>query len=297
MTHNEPYCAAMFGYRDGVQAPGLKEPAAALAAAHHLLLSHGFAVRVIRSQVPGAKVGIVLNLSPVVSASSSDADREACRERDGDANRWYLDPLYGRGYPTDVIRDLHAAGVLAEASLPFVQPGDLDTIAEPTDFLGINYYTRSVARSKRVAEKDNAPVSVTPNPERTAMGWEVYPEGLEEILVQVHERYAPRAIYVAENGAAFDDPRPDKENRVSDSARREFLTGHLAAAERAIRAGVPLHGYFQWSLLDNFEWAHGYRKRFGLFYVDYETQRRFPKDSAFWYKQAIALGKLPEGAQ
>ena len=296
ITHNEPWCAAILGYGEGVQAPGRKDAPAALAAAHHLLLSHGFAVRVIRSNVPGAKVGIALNLVPAEPASASVADREACREGDGSANRWYLDPLYGRGYPEDVIQDRVREGSLLEPKLPFLQNGDLEVIAEPTDFLGINYYLRQIARSRWIPEEDNAPVLVTASAERTAMGWEVFPDGLERILRQVHERYSPPAIFITENGAAFDDPHPNGDERVGDAARKHFLARHLAAARRAIQSGVPLRGYFLWSLLDNFEWAEGYRKRFGLFFVDYETQRRVPKDSAYWYKQVIADGELAGGA-
>jgi len=292
ITHNEPWCASVLGYARGVQAPGRKNPTEALAAAHHLLLSHGWAVRVARANVPNCKVGIALNLVPAEPASTSAADVDACRACDGEANRWFLDPLYGRGYPSDVIADRLQDGTLTAGTLSFVQSGDLDAIAEPTDFLGVNYYVRTIARSGRIAEEQNLPRAVIPTGEVTAMGWEVYPDGLERILRYVHERFAPPCIYVTENGAAYSDPCPDADRAIADRARRLYIERHLQAAHRAIAAGVPLKGYFLWSLLDNFEWAEGYTKRFGLVWVDYETQERLPKESAHWYRRVVATRSL-----
>jgi beta-glucosidase len=296
ITHNEPWCISMLGYRDGIQAPGRKMPAGSLAAAHHLLLSHGWAMHAIRSNVRGARAGITLNLVPAEPASGSAADADACRASDGQANRWFLDPLYGHGYPADVIDDRWRDGSLGCRELPFVERGDLDAISVPTDFLGINYYARHIARSSQLAEKDNDPPAVRRSDELTAMGWEVWPDGLERILRQVHARYAPAAIYVTENGAAYDDPGPNGAGPVADTARTSYIERHLRAAGRALAAGVPLKGYFLWSLMDNFEWSFGYTKRFGILWVDYATQERSPKESAHFYRNIIARGGLPGAA-
>lgn len=286
VTHNEPYCASMFGYRDGFQAPGRRSYGDALAAAHHILLSHGLAVQAVRALAPKAEVGITLNLTPTEPASSSAADLDAARAGDGEANRWFLDPLYGRGYPADVVDDRIRDGALRSAELPFVLPGDHSIISTPTDFLGINYYMRSIARAKG---GDGAePIKVEPRDERTAMGWEVYPEGLERILSYVHDRYQPGRLYVTENGAAYDDAPPSSHGEVADVERHSYIMRHLAAVHRARSAGIQVDGYFLWSLLDNFEWSEGYTKRFGIVWVDYESQARLPKRSAFGYRRVIS---------
>jgi beta-glucosidase len=292
ITHNEPWCVSVLGYADGVHAPGRRDWPAALAAAHHLLLSHGLAAPLIRANANDAAVGITLNLVPTEPASPSAADNDASRARDGAFNRWFLDPLYGRGYPEDVIADHVDAGHLPAPELPFVLPGDLARIAAPTDFLGINYYSRAVVRSERVAESDNAPRTVHPGDERTAIGWEVYPDGLRQLLARVQRDYAPPAVYITENGAAY-DTAPDADGKVHDVERQRFLHAHLTAALEACHAGVPLAGYFAWSLLDNYEWQEGYRQRFGLVWVDFATQRRVIKESAAQYRAIIAANALP----
>jgi beta-glucosidase len=295
ITHNEPWCIAVLGYAEGLHAPGRRDWPAALAAAHHLLLSHGLAAEVIRGNAPDAEVGITLNLVPAEPASPSAHDRDACRAFDGTFNRWFLDPLYGRGYPEDVIADHVGAGRLPSLELPFVVDGDLAAIAAPTDFLGINYYSRAVVRSDRVPEADNAPRVVHPSEERTDIGWEVYPDGLRQLLVRVQRDYAPQAVYITENGAAY-DTAPDEHGRVHDIERQRFLHSHLGAALEAANAGVPLAGYFVWSLLDNYEWQEGYRKRFGIVWVDYTTQERVLKESAAQYRGIIAANALPAAA-
>jgi len=292
VTHNEPWCISVLGYAEGLHAPGRRDWPAALAAAHHLLLSHGLATAVIRGNAPDAEVGITLNLVPAEPASPSAADREACRAFDGAFNRWFLDPLYGRGYPEDVIADLVGAGRLPSLQLPFVAPGDLEAIAAPTDFLGVNYYSRAVVRSDRIAEADNAPRLVHVSEERTDIGWEVYPDGLRQLLLRVHRDYASAAIYITENGAAY-DTAPDERGLVHDIERQRFLHAHLAAALEACRAGVPLGGYFVWSLLDNYEWQEGYRKRFGIVWVDFATQERVLKQSATQYRDIVVANALP----
>jgi len=289
ITHNEPWCVSILGYQRGLHAPGVEDFPTALAASHHLLLSHGWAVPVVRANVPGAQVGIALNLNPGTPASPSEADRDACRRFDGFFNRWYLDPLYGRGYPEDVVADYAADGHLPPSGLPVIQGGDLSAIAVPCDFLGINYYMRTVVRSDRVSETENAPrtVHLAPRSEWTEMGWEVWPDGLSDILQRVHRDYAPGPLFVTENGASY-STGPDATGSVPDVARIAYLKGHLAAASRALQLGVPLAGYFVWSLLDNFEWERGYTQRFGITWVDYATQARTAKDSALWYAGVIA---------
>jgi beta-glucosidase len=295
VTHNEPWCIATLGHENGEQAPGARDPALALRVAHHVLLSHGWAVPALRANVPRAELGVVLNLVPADPASPSEADRDATRAFDGFFNRWYLDPLFRAEYPADAIADRVRQGHLAPGPLPFVGPGDLRTIAAPLDFLGVNYYTRAICRSDAVSEAENLPRTI-PEPPREAltdMAWEVWPRGLHDLLVRLHHDYAPKKLYVAENGAAYSD-EPDANGRVRDARRIAFLRGHLAAAARAIEDGVPLAGYFHWSLLDNFEWSHGYTKRFGLVWVDFQTQQRIPKDSARFYRDVVAANAIDD---
>lgn len=284
ITHNEPWVVAFMGYQQGTHAPGRRDWAAALRAAHHLLLSHGWAVPVLRRNSPGAQVGITLNLYWVMAASASAADQNQARWLDGYLNRWFLDPLYGRLYPADMVVDYQSHLPLG---LDFVQPGDMTTISTPTDFLGINYYTRFVARDADAP--DNLPAQVTPaSPEaHTDMGWEVYPDGLYGLLNRLYFEYQMPSLYITENGASY-STGVDENGRIPDIQRLNFLRDHFTAAHRAIQNGVPLNGYFVWSLMDNFEWAHGYQQRFGIVHVDYETQTRLPKDSALWYKEFIA---------
>ncbi|GAB4193171.1 MAG: GH1 family beta-glucosidase [Roseiflexaceae bacterium] len=293
ITHNEPWCASLLSYQLGEHAPGLYNWQQGLAASHHLLLSHGWAVPVLRRNSPGAQVGITLNMSPSQPASPSAADYEFFRQHDGYMNRWFIDPLYGRHYPADMVADYVAAGYLPPEGLSFVQPGDLAAIAAPTDFLGINFYTRAVLRSPHLPEEQNLPrtVALAPEAEWTEMGWEVAPNGLYELLQHLHLTYRPKAIYITENGASYSDG-PDADGRVRDTRRTAYLREHFRTAHRAIQDGVPLAGYFVWSLMDNFEWAFGYKQRFGIVWVDFETQQRIPKDSALWYRDVIAANGL-----
>jgi beta-glucosidase len=294
ITHNEPWCIATLGHEEGHHAPGHRDPAEALRAAHHVLLSHGRAARAIRAAAPDAEIGIVLNLVPTYPASSDDGDRDAARWFDGFFNRWYLDPLFRGRYPADAISDRVARGHLESPELPFVETEDPQTIATPLDFLGVNYYSRVVMR----IGEDGNPVAVpaVPGEELTDMGWEVFPEGLHDLLVRLDREYKPEKIYITENGAAYTDSI-NAAGRVADTRRIDYLRGHLAAAHRALAVGVPLHGYFVWSLLDNFEWAHGYTKRFGIYDVDFDTQRRTPRDSAFWYRGVVAANAFDDEAE
>ena len=293
VTHNEPWCVAHLGHATGEQAPGIKDVGVSLAVAHHVLVSHGVATRRIRENVADASVGITVNLCPAFPASGSEADARATRLFDGFFNRWYLDPLYGKGYPADKVAHYQELGDLPEGPLSFVEPGDLDTIAVPTDFLGINYYSRGIIRDEEA--EDNDPVTLESSGVVTDMDWEVAPDALRLLLHRVHEDYAPGSIHITENGAAY-PTAPDADGRVRDVEREAYLKSHIEALAEAKSAGVPVDGYFAWSLLDNFEWAFGYEKRFGLVWVDYETQQRIPKDSAHFYRRVIAEGLGGEGS-
>ncbi len=282
VTHNEPWCVATLGHEEGHHAPGHQDPAEGLRVAHHLLLSHGKAVDVIRQEVPQAEVGIVLIHCPAEPATASKADHDAARWFDGFFNRWYLEPVFHGRYPADAVADRIARGHLPGSELPFVQEGDLAVISAPLDFLGLNYYSRAVMRAD--AEGKPEAVKAAPPVQLTDMGWEVYPQGLYDSLMAVHRQYHPARIYITENGAAYDDPR-GADDRIADNRRIAYLREHLLAAGRAMDDGVPLQGYFAWSLLDNFEWGYGFTKKFGLFAMEPESRRRIAKDSAFWYRE------------
>ncbi len=286
ITQNEPAVVAWLGFEIGVHAPGLRDYPKALRAAHHLLLSHGWAVPAIRRNSPNAEVGITLNVSWKTAASNGAMDLKLAKEGDGKWFRWFADPLYGQGYPSDMIEYFERQGALP-GGMDFVQPGDMDVIAVPTDFIGLNYYTRQVSRAE---DPDNDPQTVFPKPKTpenwTEMGWENYPDGLTGVLNRVYFNYQPLKIYITENGASY-STGPNENGDVPDELRTNYLRTHLAAAHRAIQAGVPLAGYFVWSLMDNFEWSYGYSQRFGIVWVDYQTQKRILKDSAKWYKTVI----------
>lgn len=291
ITHNEPWCIATLGHEQGEHAPGRRDPVEALRVVHHLLLSHGWAVPVLRRECPGARVGIAHIVSPVEAATGSASDRDAARRYDGTFNRWYLEPLYRGRYPEDVIADHVRRGHLPAGPLPFVKDGDLAAIAVPIDFLGVNYYSRSVV----AAGPDGEPVGVPQGSResRTEMGWEVWPRGLTDALVRLAREYAVRELVVTENGAAFAD-QPDASGHVADTRRVEYFRTHLEAALDALDQGVPLTGYYAWSLLDNFEWGQGYTKRFGLYRVDFTTQRRTAKDSAGFFRELTAARTVPD---
>jgi beta-glucosidase len=276
-THNEPHVAAWAGYGQGAHAPGRTSRRDALAASHHLLLSHGLAADVLRQEVADARIGITLDLWPMEPASDSPDDVAAASEADGDQNRWFLDPLYRGSYPADMLE-------LFAADAPPVEPGDAATIAAPLDFLGVNFYRREV-----IARAGNGGRTIVHQPKSvyTEMGWEVSPHGLYDVLVRLRDDYAPAAIYVTENGAAFGDVLRHN-GSVSDPERTAYLADHIEVTRGAIAAGVPVKGYFVWSLLDNFEWGHGYSKRFGIVYVDYPTLARVPKSSFYWYRDFIS---------
>jgi beta-glucosidase len=278
ITHNEPWVVSWVGHGWGHHAPGRTSDADALATAHNLLLSHGRAVEILRRLSPGSQVGITLNLDFPYPQSQEPEDVRAARWVDGLHNRWFLDPLFRGSYPDDM------AEAWAE-HLPEVRDGDLETISTPIDFLGVNNYTSPLV----AAGENGSPSRIVRRLEvdRTDMGWEVVPDGLRDLLVRLRDDYTPPAIYVTENGAAFPDVR-SHDGSVHDPERQAYLEGYLDACAGAIAEGVPLRGYFAWSLLDNFEWAWGYWKRFGLIYIDYATLDRIPKGSFYWYRDFIA---------
>ena len=280
MTINEPLIAGHFGHSLGLMAPGERSWRTGLAASHHFLVVHGRAVEVVRGNVVGGRVGIVLNPMPAIPASDSQSDADAAERWDGVANRFYLQAIAGGGYPDDV-HDLMSE------HMPPIHDRDMAIISTPTDFLGVNYYSPKYV----AAGQGPTGVSFPPPPgdvETTDMGWPVQPDVLHETLLRIHRDYYSGPLYIAENGAAIDDPEP-RAGRVADPRRIDYLAGHLDAVWRAIRDGVPIEGYFAWSLMDNFEWSHGYSRRFGLIHVDFPTQTRTIKDSGRWYA-AVADG-------
>ena len=279
ITHNEPWCTAFHGNFEGVHAPGLRDFKTALQVSHHVLLSHGLAIPVIRRNVVSARVGAALSLHPLHAASDSADDAAAMRRHDGLRNRWFLDPLHGRGYPADV-------WALVGNNAPVVQDGDLSVIATPTDFLGINYYFPEIVADAPGKGVMSTRIIEAKNVERTDFGWEVSPEGMVTLLTRVAKDYQPAEIYLTENGSTYDDVI-GQDGQIDDVQRRRYLVRHLAAAREIVRLGIPVKGYFAWSLLDNFEWAEGYIRRFGLTHVDFHTQQRRVKASGKWYRSFL----------
>jgi beta-glucosidase len=274
-TLNEPFCSAWLGYLYGVMAPGIKDLQTAINASHHLLLGHGLATQAIRSVASDLRVGIVLNLTPAIPLNEND--ELAAKYADGFDNRWYADPVFKGSYPQDIVEGFGK-------EVP-IHAGDMQSISAPLDFLGINFYTRqTVTLDESAKPLPYRPVMVD-GVERTAMGWEVHPESLTNIIMRVHRDYAPKEIYITENGSAWDDLVIN--DKVDDPRRVGYLELHLDAMLAAKAQGAHVNGYFAWSLMDNFEWAYGYSKRFGIVYVDYETQKRIPKSSAYYYRERI----------
>lgn len=272
-THNEPWVVAVLGHEQGIFAPGIHHRATAMQVSHHLLLSHGLALQALRADGARARLGIVLNMAPCEPATGTPADAARARLDDGRGRRWYADPIFKGAYPQDVLDDLGA-------DAPQVQAGDMAAIQTPIDYLGLNYYTRNVCSASQPWDVKAGGLPLTD------MGWEVYPQGLTDLLLTLHHDYRLPPVYITENGAAFKDVLQD--GRVHDAERTHYLQGHIAAVADALAQGVPLAGYMVWSLMDNFEWASGYAKRFGIVHVDYATQQRTLKDSAHWYRSFVA---------
>ncbi|WP_298943775.1 GH1 family beta-glucosidase [uncultured Microbacterium sp.] len=308
-TLNEPWCSSFLSYTAGIHAPGRYSVTDGVLAAHHLMLGHGTAVRELRARDASLSLGVTLNLTVAEAADPTDPlDIDAARRIDGQFNRWFLDPIFRGQYPADTIEDIRAVAPEAIDALDAATlPGDLETISQHLDALGVNYYHGEFVGATPDpkpplpgdAPTDRVAASPFPSHEhifwherglpRTSMHWEVQPAGLTELLQRVWTEYAQpvgTALYVTENGAAFDDVLEG--DRVHDAERVDFLRDHLGAIVDAVDAGVDVRGYFYWSLLDNYEWAWGYEKRFGIVHVDYDTQVRTPKDSALEYRRVIA---------
>jgi len=296
-TLNEPWCSAFLGHASGEHAPGRTDPAEAIVASHHLLLGHGLAAQALHGGRRPAQVGVVVNLYDVTAASDSPADIDAARRIDGQQNRWFLDPVLRGSYPADIVEDF-----AAYTDLSFVQDGDLDTISTRLDWLGVNYYSSFHVRG---LEAPAAPVAgARPTPwvgtedvefvdrglTKTQMGWDIVPEGLSKTLGRVAKEYDAPPIFVTENGSAWADELID--GAVHDPDRIDYLDEHLGAIADAIADGVDVRGYFAWSLMDNFEWAWGYSRRFGYVYVDYATQERTVKDSGTHYAVIARAGGI-----
>jgi beta-glucosidase len=275
-THNEPWVMSVLGHESGIFAPGVKDRAAAMQVSHHLLLSHGLALQAMRAQGCTAKLGIVLNLAPLQPATDSAEDKAKTHLEDGLLLRWYMDPLFKGAYPEDVLTHL-------SADAPHVQAGDMAAISTPMDYLGINYYSRGVVSAAGPWDTKNSGLPLTD------MGWEIYPEGLTELLLRLHRDYAVPPLFVTENGCAMPDQLVA--GQVQDNGRIDYIYRHIDAMAEAMRQGVRLDGYMVWSLMDNFEWAFGYEKRFGIVHVDYASQVRTLKHSALWYRDFLQQHK------
>jgi beta-glucosidase len=304
-TLNEPWCSAFLGYSSGVHAPGITDNAAAFSAVHHLNLAHGLGAAALRTVLPDSgQVSLTLNLAQVRAASDSEADHDAARHVDGISNRVFLDPVLTGRYPQDVVADLRHI-----TDFSFVHDGDLAAIAAPIDVLGVNYYSPTLVaaatpalREQITAEWINDPQSAPgPSPypgtdlayalpqdgPYTAMGWRIEPASFTELLLRVHREHPELPLVITENGAAFDDT-VSEDGAVHDDDRIDYVRAHLAAVHSAIEQGVDIRGYFLWTLMDNFEWAWGFSKRFGIVHVDFDTQERRFKDSALWYRDVAA---------
>jgi beta-glucosidase len=276
-THNEPWVVAWLGHKEGTFAPGIKSRKIANQVAHHLLVSHGLALRALRAEGAKARLGIVLNMAHTMPLTGSPEDAAVAKLDDALGRRWYADPLFKGEYPAEALAEFGD-------DAPQVQPGDMAAIATPMDFVGINYYSRHLSSAKGALAPEDKPYP------KTDMGWEIYPDGLRELLLTMHREYELPATYITENGGAFPDPLA-ADGRVHDADRTDYLATHIRAVAEALDKGVPMAGYMVWSLMDNFEWASGYAKRFGIVHVDYDTLERTPKDSALWFRDLVAASR------
>ena len=290
ITHNEPWCVSYMGYVAGHKPPGLKNDwAKSIAAAHHLLLSHGMALPEIRNNTKDAQVGITLNLNTAIPASPSEYDKNACDFFENMFNRLFLEPLYNKQYPQKLFDTLKRRKDITDSDLDCIKQNDLKIISEKTDFLGVNYYSRGVIRDEEISESKNLPKNVEMGP-NTDFGWEVYPRGVYDLLMKLKTKYNVKTIYITENGCSYSDG-PNKNNKIHDQRRINYHHYHLFEIQNAINDGVDCKGYFAWSLMDNFEWAQGFSQRFGLIWIDFDSLERIPKDSYYWYKNFISNHK------
>lgn len=281
ITHNEPWCAGFLGYHQGIHAPGHTNMEEALKAVHHILLSHGEAVSLLKEKFASATpIGITLNLSPMYPASNSANDQLAANNADGYSNRWFLDPVLKGSYPVDMM-NLFSKYV---HSYDFIHVGDLEKISIDCDFFGINFYSRGYVEFN--AASDFLFKNAYSDYPKTGMGWDISPSEFKELVGRLRKEYTNLPIYITENGAAFDD-HVSEDNTVHDSDRQEYVEKHIQAVAELNEEGMDIAGYYLWSLLDNFEWAFGYEKRFGITYVDFETQKRILKNSGYRYAEII----------
>jgi beta-glucosidase len=272
-THNEPWCTSVLGHGTGQFAPGMADPAAAIQVSHHLLLSHGLALQAMRAINTPAKLGIVLNQWTATPATASAADKAKAELEYAKSVQWYMDPIFKGRYPELALENIDRTAF-------FASENDFIDIQQPLDFLGVNYYTRAFVSAETPPKQPEGALGFSD------MGWEIYPQGLTDLLLGLHREYKLPPIYITENGIAVADKINN--GRVDDQLRTDYVRMHLAALADAMAQGVDVRGYFYWSLMDNFEWNSGYEKRFGLLYVDYATQQRTTKDSALWYRDFIA---------
>jgi len=268
---------AWLGHKEGTFAPGIQSRKVANQVAHHLLVSHGLALRALRAEGASARLGIVLNMAHTMPLTDSPEDAAVAKLDDALGRRWYADPLFKGEYPAEALAEFGD-------DAPQVQPGDMAAIATPLDFIGINYYSRHLSSAKGPIAPEDKPCP------KTDMGWEIYPDGLRELLLTMHRDYKLPATYITENGGAFPDPLA-ADGKVHDADRTGYLATHIRAVGEALAQGVPMAGYMVWSLMDNFEWASGYAKRFGIVHVDYETLARTPKDSALWFRDLVSASR------
>jgi len=292
-TLNEPWCTAMVGYASGEHAPGLHSPAKAIAAAHHLNLAHGLAVQALRSRTTG-KIGVVLNIHQIYPESDSAEDVQACRTAQAAANWIFSDPMLQGCYD-----DLTIESMRPHTDWEFVHDGDMDLIHQDLDMVGLNYYFPSTLRAGKTRSTEPTPWVgaesvewVAPRPPLTQMGWPIDPHGLTDQITDFHQRYPDVDLVVSENGAAMPD-KVSEDGIIHDQDRIDYLDSHIRAVHDALDAGAPVKGYYLWALMDNFEWAHGYSKRFGILHMNYDTLERTWKDSARWYQQFLATRTLP----
>lgn len=283
ITHNEPWCAAFLSNMLGVHAPGKRSVEAAVRVAHHLLVSHTEAVRIFRKGGYGGTIGITLNLTPVYGVTDKFEDQLAANNMDGHFNRWFLDPLFKGSYPTDIM-NLYATRI---SDFSFIKPGDVEGAMEPCDFLGINYYNRSLMQYDGGAI--GYFVGATSDYPKTDMGWDISPKEFIELIQRVRRDYTELPIYITENGSAWEDTIVD--GKIEDTGRVDFLNQHLEAISELNKQGLNVAGYYCWSFMDNFEWGYGYSQRFGIVHVDYETLERTPKSSFFRYQEIIRSRK------
>ncbi|MFP4697232.1 MAG: GH1 family beta-glucosidase [Eubacteriales bacterium] len=287
ITHNEPFCASFLGYHIGIHAPGIKDLEKAVIASHHMLLSHGKAVKLFKEMKMNGDIGITINLEHIEPYTSSFNDLIASSNFDGYLNRWFLDPLFKGIYPLDIVK-LYRNEI---RDFSFVRDGDLEIISNDMDFLGINYYTSKVVKYNLYNELLQFE-EVEQDRRKTDMNWAITPEKFKDLVYRIRDEYTNLPIYITENGAAYNDELTS-DNKVHDNKRLEYINDHLEVVSELNQEGMNINGYYLWSFMDNFEWSFGYSRRLGIVYIDYNTLKRIKKDSFYWYQNLINQVNLP----